>query len=141
MSLPEKKGRERSLEGHYNYYGTPAYILKQRNGAYASGFYDPFDGIFKAGGCAKKILWDGVKLSDKEAKKLIREYTRTAPLFEDEEGLTPEWILLPEEATHFMKQADEIRATDTAEVQNTPDEPKGNKIDDKEMPGNTGELV
>ena len=106
--MSNAKKNERSLEGYYDYYGTPAYILRQRNGAYASGFYDPIDGIFKAGGSAKKILWDGVRMSDKEAKKLIREYSRMIPFFE-EDGETPEWILLPEEASTFLAQSDEIR--------------------------------
>ncbi len=106
--MSNAKKNERSLEGYYNYYGIPAYILKQRNGAYASGFYDPIDGIFKAGGSAKKILWDGFRVAEKEAKKLIREYSRAIPFFE-EDGETPEWILLPEEASMFLAQSDEIR--------------------------------
>ena len=106
--MSNAKKNERSLEGYYDYYGIPAYILKQKNGAYASGFFDPIDGIFKAGGAAKKILWDGVKMSEKEAKKFIREYSRSVPLFEEDE-MTPEWILLPEEATTFLAQSDEIR--------------------------------
>ena len=106
--MSNAKKNVRSLEGHYNYYGIPAYILKQRNGAYASGFYDPIDGIFKAGGSAKKILWDGIRMAEKEAKKLIREYSRMIPIFE-EDGQTPEWILLPEEASTFLAQFDEIR--------------------------------
>jgi hypothetical protein len=105
--MSNAKKNERSLEGHYDYYGIPAYILKQRNGAYASGFFDPVEGIFKAGGSAKRILWDGIRLTDKEAKKLIREYSRSLPIFE-EDGQTPEWILLPDEASMFLAQSDEI---------------------------------
>ena len=105
--MSNAKKNERSLEGHYDYYGTPAYILKQRNGAYASGFFDPVEGIFKAGGSAKKILWDGIRMSDKDAKKLIREYSRSLPFFE-EDGQTPEWILLPDEASMFLAQSEEI---------------------------------
>ena len=105
--MSNAKKNERCLEGHYDYYGIPAYIIKQRNGAYASGFYDPIDGIFKAGGVAKKILWDGIRLNPKEAKKLIREYSREIHFF-DEDGQAPEWILLPEEASMFLAQSDEI---------------------------------
>ena len=106
--MSNAKKNERSLEGHYDYYGIPAYILKQRNGAYASGFFDPVEGIFKAGGSAKKILWDGIRMTDKEAKKLIREYSRSLPIFE-EDGQTPEWILLPEDASMFLAQSEEIQ--------------------------------
>ncbi len=106
--MSNAKKNERSLEGYYDFYGIPAYILKQRNGAYASGFFDPIDGIFKAGGSAKKILWDGVRMTEKQAKKFIREYSRSIPLFE-EDGMTPEWILLPDEATLFLAQSEEIR--------------------------------
>ena len=105
--MSHAKKNVRSLEGHYNYYGIPAYILKQRNGAYASGFFDPIDGIFKAGGSAKKILWDGIRVGEKEARKLMRDYSRAIPYFE-EDGQAPEWILLPEEASTFLKQSDEI---------------------------------
>ena len=48
MSDAKKDG----IEGHYNYYGIPAYILKQKNGAYASGFFDANEAVFKAGGSA-----------------------------------------------------------------------------------------
>ncbi len=104
--MSNAKKNERAIEGHYNYYGVPAYILKQRNGAYASGFFDPIDGIFKAAGSAKKILWDGIRLNEKDAKKLIREYSRVIPFFE-EDGQTPEWILLPEDVTMFLAQSEE----------------------------------
>lgn len=107
--MKNAKKSERNLEGHYNYYGIPSYILKQKNGAYASGFYDPIDGIFKAGGSAIKILWDGVRISEREARKLIREYSRQNPILEDENGETPEWILLPEEAILFMTQYKDLR--------------------------------
>lgn len=106
--MSNAKKNERSIEGHYNYYGIPAYILKQHNGAYASGFFDPIDGIFKAAGSAKKILWDGIRLNEKEAKKLIREYSRAVPFFE-EDGQTPEWILRPEDAIMFLTQSEEIQ--------------------------------
>ena len=106
--MSNAKKDERTLEGYYDFYGIPAYILKQRNGAYASGFFDPIEGIFKAGGSAKKILWDGVRMTEREAKKFIREYSRSMPIFE-EEGQTPEWILLPDEANHFLAQSDEIQ--------------------------------
>ena len=56
MSEPTKKTR--SIEGYYNYYGIPAYVLKQKNGSFASGYYDWIEGVFKAGGSVKKILWD-----------------------------------------------------------------------------------
>ena len=49
----------RSIEGHYNFYGYPAYILKQKDGVYASGFFDPEDKVFKAGGSVKKISVGG----------------------------------------------------------------------------------
>ena len=104
--MSDAKKSKRSLEGYYDYYGTPAYILKQRNGAYASGFYDAIDGIFKAGGSAKKILWDGVRLSEREARKFIQDYSLMIPVFEND-GKTPEWILLPDEAAFFLKQSDE----------------------------------
>ena len=98
----------RGIEGHYNYYGIPAYILRQKNGGYASGFFDPVDNVFKAGGAVKKILWDGVKISLTEARKLIRQYSdRVLRLGEDYEK--PEWILLPDEATDFIDQLDEVR--------------------------------
>lgn len=98
-----------SIEGHYNYYGFPAYVLKQKNGHYASGFYEPSEGLFKAGGSVKKILWDGVKLPLKDAKKLIDGYSKK---FSDknDDGPVPDWILLPEEASLFLAQADQIRS-------------------------------
>jgi|GEM_PF-2106520 len=102
-----KKASRKDIEGHYDYYGVPAYILKQKNGAYASGFYDPIENVFKAGGSVKKILWDGIKVSLIQAKRLIRRYSRNA--FNVQELDTPDWILLPEEATTFLEQCDRIR--------------------------------
>ena len=102
----------RSIEGHYNYYGIPAYILKQKNGAYASGFFDPVEKVFKAAGSVKKILWDGIKISTAESKRLMVRYARQvqdeAIWQAQEEEETPDWVLLPEDASVFIKQADEI---------------------------------
>ncbi len=109
MSEPTKKTR--SIEGYYNYYGVPAYILKQKNGSYASGYYDWVEGVFKAGGSVKKILWDGMKVSFAEAKRLISKYSRTHATEDFAAENTPDWILLPEEAAGFLEQSDEIRST------------------------------
>ncbi|MCG3177184.1 MAG: hypothetical protein MOGMAGMI_02152 [Candidatus Omnitrophica bacterium] len=103
----------RSIEGHYNYYGIPAYILKQKNGAYASGYFDPVEKVFKAAGSVKKILWDGIKISTAESKRLMVRYARqvqeeAAWQPQEEEEQTPDWVLLPEEASVFIKQADEM---------------------------------
>ena len=107
MSDPKKNVR--SIEGYYNYYGVPAYILKQKNGSYASGYYDWVEGVFKAGGSVKRILWDGVKVSFAEAKRLISKYSRAHSEEMEAVGGTPDWILLPEEASLFLEQSDEIR--------------------------------
>ena len=107
--MSDAKKEVRSIEGHYSYYGVPAYILRQKSGAYASGFYDPAEGVFKAGGSAKKILWDGVKISVLEAKRLIEKYSRHASLRREENGDAPDWILLPEEASFFLAQAEKNR--------------------------------
>ena len=107
MSEP-KKNLQR-IEGYYNYYGVPAYILKQKNGSYASGYYDWVEGVFKAGGSVKKILWDGIKISFAEAKRLISKYSRMHSSDETDGSSTPDWILLPEEASLFLAQSDEIR--------------------------------
>jgi hypothetical protein len=109
--MSDAKKDLRNIEGHYNYYGMPAYILKQKNGAYASGLYDCAEGVFKAGGSAKKILWDGIKIGPTEAKRLIERYSKTnIPMTLDESGEMPDWILLPEEASFFMAQSDKIRS-------------------------------
>ncbi len=110
MSEPTKKTR--SIEGYYNYYGIPAYILKQKNGSFASGYYDWIEGVFKAGGSVKKILWDGMKISFAEAKRLISKYSRTHATEDFAAENTPDWILLPEDASHFLEQSDQIRSTD-----------------------------
>ena len=110
MNEPTKKTR--SIEGYYNYYGVPAYILKQKNGSFASGYYDWIEGVFKAGGSVKKILWDGMKISFAEAKRLISKYSRTHAIEDFAAENTPDWILLPEDASHFLEQSDEIRSTD-----------------------------
>ena len=107
MSEPTKKTR--SIEGYYNYYGIPAYVLKQKNGSFASGYYDWIEGVFKAGGSVKKILWDGMKISFAEAKRLISKYSRTHATDDFNPEGTPDWILLPEEASMFLEQSDEIR--------------------------------
>src|SRR3989338_3319045 len=78
-SMSEPKKNNRSIEGYYNYYGVPAYVLKRKNGSFASGYYDWIEGVFKAGGSVKKILWAGVKISFAEAKRLISKYSRTEP--------------------------------------------------------------
>ena len=111
--MSEPKKNLRSIEGYYNYYGVPAYILKQKNGSYASGYYDWVEGVFKAGGSVKKILWDGIKISFAEAKRLISKYSRMHGSEESETGDTPDWILLPEEASLFLAQSDEIRSEGT----------------------------
>ena len=108
--MSEPKKNLRSIEGYYNYYGVPAYILKQKNGSYASGYYDWVEGVFKAGGAVKKILWDGIKISFADAKRLISKYSRMHSLEEPDGGNAPDWILLPEEASHFLEQSDEIRS-------------------------------
>ncbi len=110
MSEPTKKTR--SIEGYYNYYGIPAYILKQKNGSFASGYYDWIEGVFKSGGSVKKILWDGMKISFAEAKRLISKYSRTHATEDFVAENAPDWILLPEDASHFLEQSDEIRSTD-----------------------------
>jgi hypothetical protein len=108
--MSDAKKDLRNIEGHYNYYGIPAYILKQKNGAYASGLYDCAEGVFKAGGSAKKILWDGLKIGPAEAKRLIEKYSRThIAIPDDGSGEMPDWILLPEEASFFIAQSDKIR--------------------------------
>ena len=109
MSEPTKKN-PRSIEGYYSYYGVPAYILKQKNGSYASGYYDWVEGVFKAGGSVKRILWDGIKISFAEAKRLISKYSRLHSIEESEISNTPDWILLPEDASTFLEQSDEIRS-------------------------------
>lgn len=101
--------KPRSIEGHYSFYGYPAYILKQKNGAYASGFFDPEEKVFKAGGSVKKILWDGVKIGLEEAKRLMDRHSKNHSKLADSELDTPDWILLPEEATTFIIEADETR--------------------------------
>jgi hypothetical protein len=115
-SMSETKKNPRTIEGYYNYYGIPAYILRQKNGSFASGYYDWVEGVFKAGGSVKKILWDGMKVSFAEAKRLISRYSREHASEMDASGLTPDWILLPEEAINFLQQSREIR-TERAEVQ------------------------
>ena len=110
MSEPTKKTR--SIEGYYNYYGIPAYILKQKNGSFASGYYDWVEGVFKAGGSVKKILWDGMKISFAEAKRLISKYSRMHAVEDFPVENTPDWILLPEDASNFLEQSDEIRSKD-----------------------------
>ena len=110
MSEPIKKTR--SIEGYYSYYGVPAYILKQKNGSFASGYYDWIEGVFKAGGSVKKILWDGMKISFAEAKRLISKYSRTHATEDFASESTPDWILLPEDASHFLQQSNEIRSSD-----------------------------
>ena len=110
MSEPTKKTR--SIEGYYNYYGVPAYILKQKNGSFASGYYDWIEGVFKAGGSVKKILWDGMKISFAEAKRLISKYSRTHATEDLSSESTPDWILLPEDASHFLQQSNEMRSSD-----------------------------
>ena len=108
--MSDSKKNLRSIEGYYNYYGIPAYILRQKNGSYASGYYDWVEGVFKAGGMVKKILWDGVKISFADAKRLISRYSRTHSEEMDTVSGTPEWILLPEEASLFLAQSDQIRS-------------------------------
>ena len=108
--MSETKKNPRSIEGYYNYYGVPAYILKQKNGSFASGYYDWIEGVFKAGGSVKKILWDGIKISFAEAKRLISKYSRLHSIKEGDGAQTPDWILLPEDASHFLAQSDEIRS-------------------------------
>ena len=108
--MSETKKNLHSIEGYYNYYGVPAYILKQKNGSYASGYYDWVESVFKAGGSVKKILWDGVKISFAEAKRLIARYSRAHTEETEVVGGTPDWILLPEEASLFLAQSDQIRS-------------------------------
>ncbi len=108
--MSESKKNLRSIEGYYNYYGVPSYILKQKNGSYASGYYDWVEGVFKAGGSVKRILWDGIKVSFAEAKRLISKYSRMHSFDEPEGANTPDWILLPDEASLFLEQSDEIRS-------------------------------
>ena len=86
------------------------YILKQKNGSFASGYYDWIEGVFKAGGSVKRILWDGIKISFAEAKRLISKYSRLHSIEESEISNTPDWILLPEDASTFLEQSDEIRS-------------------------------
>ena len=107
--MSESKKSLRSIEGYYNYYGIPAYILRQKNGSYASGYYDWVEGVFKAGGSVKKILWDGIKISFAEAKRLISRYSRIhASEMESVASSTPDWIMLPDEVSLFLAQSDEI---------------------------------
>lgn len=106
MSEPIKETP--SLEGYYNYYGTPAYLLRQKNGAYASGVFDPNEGVFKAGGSAKKILWDGVKITMADAKRLIGRFSKRA-LVRELRADESDWILLPEEASFFLAQSEKNR--------------------------------
>lgn len=101
--------KSRSIEGHYNFYGYPAYILKQKNGAYASGFFDPEDKVFKAGGSVKKILWDGVRVTLDEAKRLMERHSKKCSRLSDADLDTPDWIMLPEDASRFLTQSDESR--------------------------------
>ena len=108
--MSEPKKNLRSIEGYYNSYGVPSYILKQKNGSYASGYYDWVEGVFKAGGSVKRILWDGMKVSFAEAKRLISKYSRLHSLDEPDGAGTPDWILLPDEASLFLEQSDEIRS-------------------------------
>src|SRR3990167_5106683 len=110
--MSDSKKSLRSIEGYYNYYGIPAYILKQKNGSFASGYYDWIEGVFKAGGSVKKILWDGIKISFAEAKRLISKYSRTHATEDFASESTPDWILLPEDAVHFLQQSNEIRSSD-----------------------------
>lgn len=108
--MADPKKNLRSIEGYYNYYGVPAYILRQKNGSYASGYYDWVEGVFKAGGMVKKILWDGVKISFADAKRLISRYSRAHSEEMDALSGKPDWILLPEEAVSFLAQSDQIRS-------------------------------
>ena len=108
--MSESKKNLRSIEGYYSYYGVPAYILRQKNGSYASGYYDWVEGVFKAGGSVKRILWDGIKISFAEAKRLIARYSRAHSEEMEAVGGTPDWILLPEDASHFLAQSDQIRS-------------------------------
>ncbi len=106
MSEPIKESP--SLEGYYNFYGTPAYLLRQKNGAYASGVFDPNEGVFKAGGSAKKILWDGVKITMADAKRLIGRFSKHA-IVRELRADESDWILLPEEASLFLAQSEKNR--------------------------------
>lgn len=108
--MRETKKNPQRIEGYYSYYGVPAYILKQKNGSYASGYYDWVEGVFKAGGSVKKILWDGIKISFAEAKRLISKYSRMNTIEDIDAADTPDWILLPEDASHFLAQSNEIRS-------------------------------
>jgi hypothetical protein len=108
--MSETKKNPQRIEGYYSYYGVPSYILKQKNGSYASGYYDWVEGVFKAGGSVKKILWDGIKISFAEAKRLISKYSRMNAIEDVDTSQTPDWILLPEDASHFLAQSDEIRS-------------------------------
>ena len=111
MGQPKKNLR--SIEGYYNYYGVPAYVLRQKNGSYASGYYDWVEGVFKAGGIVKKILWDGVKINFGDAKRLIARYSRAHSAPAEPMHGNPDWILPPEEASLFLAQSDQIRSEGT----------------------------
>ena len=109
--MSDDKRGSTSIEGHYNYYGVPAYIMKQSNNSYTSGFFDPVEGVFKAGGSVKKVLWDGIKISLTDAKKLIDEYSKNHPSNKKKEIVkAPEWVLSPKEANRFLAQTEYIHA-------------------------------
>ena len=118
--MSDAKKNLRSIEGYYNYYGVPAYVLRQKNGSYASGYYDWVEGVFKAGGSVKKILWDGIKISFPQAKRLIARYSRAHSEEMDTAQDTPDWILPPEDASLFLAQSDQIHS----EAMELPKKPK-----------------
>ena len=118
--MSEPKKNLRSIEGYYSYYGVPAYVLRQKNGSYASGYYDWVEGVFKAGGIVKKILWDGVKISFADAKRLIARYSRAHNAQVEPMNGTPDWILPPDEAMLFLTQSDQIRSEGTSESPKKP---------------------
>ncbi len=124
--MAQKRSNQPSIEGHYNYYGVPAYILKQKKGTFVSGFYDPIEKVFKAGGSAKKILWDGIKITNADAKRLMRKYSRKYLQGGEDGSELPGWLLLPEEASFFMAQLDKLRAESAEQFKKlsseTPDE-------------------
>lgn len=129
--MAQKRSNPLGIEGHYNYYGVPAYILKQKKGTYVSGFYDPIEKVFKAGGSAKKILWDGMKITNAEAKRLMKKYSRKYLQRGEDGSELPGWLLLPEEASFFKAQLDKIRSESGEQFKKlSPEAP-----DEKQHPG------
>jgi len=104
---------EESIAGYYDWHGWPAFIWRGQEGGFFSGIFDVETGRYEYGGVVRKIVWDGLKISEDEGTALTERVILEAG--QESEGLP--YCVTPDQEKRFVWHLTHARALFRKQIQ------------------------